>query len=546
MQSSNSFVSAQQQYSDYNFNVTAGEIKSFDGYLPEYGMIDLRYLTFSSHQDSPTGNETTFEVAAFRLDCSDDDDGGCGDDTTDWTLSGVGAKMADGSTMYCCTQEAIDENLCSNAGHLIVDPLLFNYDNYGDTPVPGLGAWVHHVDQYYGGFEEYEAGKYVTLFANCDEDDGRLITVSGKADFGSKTKPFDVLTEIRQCGVPVSQYMFDEEETTFEFLDFMLDPVADKCDAVEEQHFRRALSDFEKCSSLDWSTFIESFPSAIVGNVIHCGRWMKEISKWAANQYNEHYEENVDDYTFHDVYTPDWHEIYDLPGRAECQNALEGHNVYGDTLHKLVFEPESFCECASQSLDKDDLPQCTIDTWPIPLVGDWISIASCLIQSGCRQLDTLCEAEMEVLHEQLPIDINNGDEAIDCNSVDLSAASIMLNLPQQYTGAPLPDTCVRIAQSETYADKAIVERYEAYRAQCTEQWDGWASSSYVAGGTSGGENDGAVIAIVFISLGTVALLLFAFLVLRRRGTNTREHPSTTGVGVRSVEMLAQNNSVDLT
>lgn len=545
------FIAAQHEYKNYSFTVPRGGYEQFEGYLTQFGTIDIRYLTLSSTQNSPTDKASTFEVAVFRLPDACVTDNSADDEAAACALLptevGIGATLPDNTTAKCCTQDLFNDNKCGDAelGRLIVNNTLFDLSQIGDVEVPAQNAWVHHIDWYYGLYEEYEAGKYVTMFANCNEEDGRNISVTGKADFGAEIKPYDFFSELHQCGVPIdlNPYYDVDDNGSDVLLDFLFDPVANKCDGPQNAAFDKALDDFGQCSGLHWKTFIESFPSALLGNVIHCGYWGKEISKWVDKQMEEY----DDGDSFHETFAPNWSEIYNLTGREECFNALEGHSVFGETLHKFVFEPDDMCKCV-KSLQQA-VPLCTKDEWPIPLVGNWMNISACLIQSGCLQLEKACEVELEFLDSHLQTGL---DGKMDCSSIEgFQSTSFALNLPPEYSGAPLPDTCVRIANTSPFAPKKITERYEAYRTQCTSMWDGWASQSdqkSSTGSDSKGLGAGASAAIVLVSYGAaMALAIWGRSKLRKQNSDqtieSAEHPDMhketnfdNGEGATGVEL----------
>jgi len=71
-------------------------------------------------------------------------------------------------------------------------------------------------------------------------------------------------------------------------MDYLFDPVAGKCNPQQKEQLNLAVKYFEACSSLDWSVFIENFPSASMGNAVRCGIWAKDIMAWADKQCEDH------------------------------------------------------------------------------------------------------------------------------------------------------------------------------------------------------------------------------------------------------------------
>ena len=91
---------------------------------------------------------------------------------------GVGARSDDGLLRYCCSGDAIDMGLCAGTqyGRLIMGAEKF-VGKHRLINVPAVGEYSNHLK--YGRFEETEeSGKYVVVFANCN-DEGRRVIVEG-------------------------------------------------------------------------------------------------------------------------------------------------------------------------------------------------------------------------------------------------------------------------------------------------------------------------------------------------------------------------------
>ena len=166
-----------------------------DGVLRGPGYIDLGGLTFEAISDS------------FDLDVGDDDmfggtrrflDGGVESDATtvdvvvfplpsscakkgcDWTELGIGGKLDDGTTRWCCSDEAIELGLCEGGqyyGRLLVNSTTF-LGNHRFVNVPDQGPMKKQIR--YGKMEEHETGQFVIIFANCNPR-GREILVTGES-----------------------------------------------------------------------------------------------------------------------------------------------------------------------------------------------------------------------------------------------------------------------------------------------------------------------------------------------------------------------------
>jgi hypothetical protein len=119
------------------------------------------------------------------VDCIRLEDGTC-----DWARLGVGSSDSNGNTRWCCSEEAMEENLCeeSQLGRLILDEDVFSGMNKGEhrpVSVPGTGDWdgsvqIPHMDTING-----QSGKYTLVLANCN-DYGRNVLIDGKYIWKSK------------------------------------------------------------------------------------------------------------------------------------------------------------------------------------------------------------------------------------------------------------------------------------------------------------------------------------------------------------------------
>lgn len=124
------------------------------------------------------------DIVAFHLpdDCANSR-AGC-----DWTELGVGGRLKDGSLRWCCSQDAADEGACDGNNvqqfqRLIIDHDLFDGTSRSIT-VPHDGMVSKKLRS---GVLDLEAtGRYVVVFANCNDDFGREIMVSGNAWWKSK------------------------------------------------------------------------------------------------------------------------------------------------------------------------------------------------------------------------------------------------------------------------------------------------------------------------------------------------------------------------
>lgn len=220
------------------------------------------------------------------------------------------------------------------------------------------------------------------------------------------------------------------------------------CSKEEEQSFHAAFDDFQKCSGLDLYTFLEEFPSAMVGTALKCVAYMSDF------------------------------DLFGAPGSfpEECMDALFGQNPLGDALRSLLVKPGTLCDCLPPL--HDSLPACTLDAWPIPLVGPWIRSSACLAGFGCNMLPDYCGTFMESLDRCLPN--SSGEELDDCDTIQencmnaVEDSAVFLALSPPFSGMPIPDICLQTNGEVGDVNLHVVsQRYNQYKEKCTTPWKGW-------------------------------------------------------------------------
>jgi hypothetical protein len=123
------------------------------------------------------------DIAVFALpDSCANTRSGC-----DWTDLGIGGKLADKTSRWCCSNDAIDQGLCGGTeedyGRLIINTDKFD-GNHRFVEISQTGSVSKAIR--YGKMEMHTTGQYVVLFANCNPRDGREVVVSGTTVWKSK------------------------------------------------------------------------------------------------------------------------------------------------------------------------------------------------------------------------------------------------------------------------------------------------------------------------------------------------------------------------
>jgi hypothetical protein len=275
-----------------------------------------------------------------------------------------------------------------------------------------------------------------------------------------------------------------------------------KCSDEKRAEFMHAIRDFDACSSgWDIKELIETFPSALVGISLRCYNFYLDILDLSLG---------IDE-------TP-------LPppdDMEECAGSILGNNPLGNALRGLYLYPDQNCPCL-ESLS-EALPECTLDVWPIPLVGSWISASACLMSSiGCDFFDEFCPDELDNLDECLPL---LGDDELSCEEIsqcDVAGGSLSLSLPWPLSGIPLPDACIRMHE-ELGTWNNVIGRYDQYRDKCTHAspvWDIQASHDNdlaMAQEDSEESSGSSLVAIIAFTVMFVGLVSAVSIYLARRG-----------------------------
>jgi hypothetical protein len=298
-----------------------------------------------------------------------------------------------------------------------------------------------------------------------------------------------------------------------------------QCTGTEKDGFLASLDSFQSCSQWDIKELIETFPSALFGTFLRCANLIfgedVTLSGLAALS-----QEDLD----------------------MCTRAILGDNPLGNALRNFYLYPDKTCPCL-ESLSDETPEQCTLDIWPIPLVGSWLKTSACLISSlGCKSFEDFCIRELEVLDKCLPAvdDVLSCQAVQQCNS---AGDSLSLSLPPSLLGIPLPDACTRVygeQKRQKFVGTFVTERYDIFKGTCTGDSNIWKLEQGAAafGSTSGepllvktGENRGTpgfLIGLV-AGLGLAAIMAILVALSKRIRSKTQDGDARMYTFVELVE-----------
>jgi len=265
------------------------------------------------------------------------------------------------------------------------------------------------------------------------------------------------------------------------------DPFADVsnlCNSQQATTFNNALSTFETCAGFDLKALIEDFASIFVGIALNCG------------SYGATLEDHVDDILTRSTDSEQLKaQESPLPRVPDaCVNALLGNNPFGQAFLYSEEFPEREQQCFMELAGK--LPKCTLDEWPIPIVGSWLSALSCIYGSTQDVLMPMIQetltGELQQLNQCIPEKIT----AANCKGIRNKCVfesggvpSTAMMLPPPFWNPPMSQRCKDTATSSGMDD--LIDRYEAFRQTCIPPadllvWDIAASHQDEHAGTEGG------------------------------------------------------------
>ena len=233
------------------------------------------------------------------------------------------------------------------------------------------------------------------------------------------------------------------------------------CQGKETETFQNAMDEFETCSGYSINTLTETFFGALVGTSLHCAKYMYDTFNNIANTLAFGVSTTID---LPMARMPD-----------ECVEALFGDNPFGNALRMFIEFPEQDTHCFSKLAT--ELPDCTLNQWPIPIVGMYLQAVACAYGNAIPILEESCTRELQALKECLPSGEYSADyqctKAIqDCANAELESMALenLFTSPPPLLGRPLSDTCLRVAKSQPELRPALT-KYKAFQGYCVAAED---------------------------------------------------------------------------
>ena len=207
----------------------------------------------------------------------------------------------------------------------------------------------------------------------------------------------------------------------------------------------------------------------------------------------------------------------------QCVNAFVGENPMEDMIRYTLDHPGLDAKCYTQF--SEDIPQCTLKQWPVPLPGSVLKVSSCVAGELVPEQEAVCDYQMEILQTCLPDD----PELLDGQQTDEKTCgkritqvgkslSTLVTFPAPFAGLPLSDVC---------RDRAIqypdaLKKFNGFQDSCVSDDDKkfWLTGSGAAslssynqysngGGSSGGSKAGTFFTGLFSGMILIGAAFFA-------------------------------------
>jgi hypothetical protein len=243
----------------------------------------------------------------------------------------------------------------------------------------------------------------------------------------------------------------------------VFDILENDCDASQTDLFHKALGEFHNCSGIDILAYHETFADAVLGIFIQCARYIYE------HQHQHHQRRRFLVST--DTNTTS-HSPQDLPLLPrvpdQCVDALVGDNPLGNFIHNSIEHPTVDAKCHTTL--NQNLPNCTLKQWPIPLPGRILKLSSCISREFLisEHHRSLCSLQLSLLDYCLPTDDPKlydgkpsdaetcGKWINECHSdFDFMFPPLVVTLPAPFHGLPLANLCSDLAEKYTNSWKKL-------------------------------------------------------------------------------------------
>eukprot|EP00980_Cylindrotheca_fusiformis_P012128 scaffold2929_cov107-Cylindrotheca_fusiformis.AAC.7 len=296
----------------------------------------------------------------------------------------------------------------------------------------------------------------------------------------------DLLSVFSDYGGDMVSMMFGQCLEGFDLDAAMDNPfgaVNNRCTTTETATFNAALDGFQTCSGFDLRELIETFGSVYLGLVLNCGSYVMDVA------------DTFGDLTMLDIDRLKEQETPLPRVNAQCVDALVGDNPFGKTLLYMDEFPEREMKCFMELSKK--LPTCTLSEWPVPIVGSWLKVISCIYGS-------LEDVIQPVIQEQLQGQLQGLSACLPANSDDITESSckdirtscifdletpvLTMAMPPPFWAGPIGDECMNMVKD---SDQSVIDRYETFRNVCVPAedravWDIATSQSSRDAATGGG------------------------------------------------------------
>lgn len=137
-------------------------------------------------EEKYSGGMTQVDVAVVHLprSCANTRSG------CDWIDLGIGAEAPDGDVRWCCSGDAPSLGLCKEGpqyyGQLILNNNFNGTHRYVTMPADGGEDADDEQQIKWGEIEELQSGQYIVILANCNNNYGRYVKVTGETVWKSK------------------------------------------------------------------------------------------------------------------------------------------------------------------------------------------------------------------------------------------------------------------------------------------------------------------------------------------------------------------------